>query len=96
MQEIIRNALTKLNKNSTLDEIKTVLKGECKKVNFKISNAETISFFPKESVKVNINKNHIIYELLFVCDVIFYSTKHSIITVTFRNPITTLLQGYIS
>lgn len=40
MRKIINTALEKLNKKSSLDEIKTVLKEECEKVDFSISEKD--------------------------------------------------------
>lgn len=40
MQEMINNAIKNLNKDSTLDEIKRVLKWECEKVSFPIDTKE--------------------------------------------------------
>ena len=54
MREIINNAVGKLNKNSTLDEIKTVLKEECEKVNFTISKEDWNYMF--DEVILNLNK----------------------------------------
>jgi hypothetical protein len=53
MKEIIKNALAKLNKNSTLDEIKTVLKEECEKVSFKISSADWNEMFDEIIIVLN-------------------------------------------
>ena len=38
MKTIVMNTLAKVNKNSTLDEIKAVMKAECEKVDFEITN----------------------------------------------------------
>ena len=45
MKKIVINTLAKLNKNSTLDEIKTVLKSECEKVHFEITNKDWNDMF---------------------------------------------------
>lgn len=38
MKNIVINVLAKVNKDSTLDEIKAVMKAECAKVEFEITN----------------------------------------------------------
>lgn len=38
MKTIVMNTLAKVNKNSTLDEIKAVMRKECAKVTFEITN----------------------------------------------------------
>lgn len=38
MKNIVTNTLARVNKNSTLDEIKAVMKVECEKVDFEITN----------------------------------------------------------
>ena len=40
MKKIIDNAIKKINKNSTLDEIKIALKEECEKVTFSIDEKD--------------------------------------------------------
>lgn len=40
MKNIVMNTLAKVNKNSTLDEIKAVMKSECAKVDFEITNSD--------------------------------------------------------
>lgn len=40
MKNIVMNALAKVNKNSTLDEIKAVMREECAKVTFEITNSD--------------------------------------------------------
>ena len=40
MKNIVMNTLAKVNKNSTLDEIKAVMKAECAKVDFEIANSD--------------------------------------------------------
>lgn len=40
MKTIVMNTLAKVNKNSTLDEIKAVMKAECAKVDFEITNRD--------------------------------------------------------
>jgi hypothetical protein len=40
MKTIVINTLAKVNKNSTLDEIKAVMRAECEKVDFEITNSD--------------------------------------------------------
>ena len=40
MKNIVMNTLAKVNKNSTLDEIKAVMKAECAKVDFEITKSD--------------------------------------------------------
>ena len=40
MKNIVMNTLAKINKNSTLDEIKAVMKAECAKVDFEITKSD--------------------------------------------------------
>jgi len=40
MKTIVMNTLAKVNKDSTLDEIKAVMKAECAKVTFKITDSD--------------------------------------------------------
>lgn len=40
MKNIVMNTLAKVNKNSTLDEIKAALKEECTKVTFRITDED--------------------------------------------------------
>ena len=40
MKNIVMNTLAKVNKNSTLDEIKAVMKSECAKADFEITNSD--------------------------------------------------------
>ena len=40
MKTIVMNILAKVNKDSTLDEIKAVMKVECAKVDFEITNSD--------------------------------------------------------
>lgn len=40
MKTIVMNTLAKVNQNSTLDEIKAVMKAECAKVTFEITEAD--------------------------------------------------------
>ena len=40
MKNIVMNTLAKVNKNSTLDEIKAVMKCECAKADFEITKSD--------------------------------------------------------
>lgn len=40
MKNIVMNTLAKVNKDSTLDEIKEVMKAECAKADFEITNSD--------------------------------------------------------
>lgn len=40
MKNIVMNTLAKVNKNSTLDEIKAVMREECAKVSFEIADSD--------------------------------------------------------
>lgn len=40
METIVMNTLAKVNKDSALDEIKAVMKAECEKVTFEITDNE--------------------------------------------------------
>ncbi len=45
MKTIVMNTLAKVNKNSTLDEIKAVMETECEKVDFEITNNDWNDMF---------------------------------------------------
>lgn len=45
MKTIVMNTLAKVNKNSTLDEIKAVIKAECKKADFEVTNNDWNDMF---------------------------------------------------
>ena len=45
MKNIVMNTLAKVNKDSTLDEIKAVMKAECAKVEFEITNKDWNDMF---------------------------------------------------
>ena len=45
MKTIVMNTLAKVNKDSTLDEIKAVMKAECAKATFEITNNDWNEMF---------------------------------------------------
>lgn len=52
MQEIINRAIKKLDKNSTLDEIKKTLKEECEKVDFSIDTKDCNYMFDEIIIRL--------------------------------------------
>ena len=53
MKKIIDNAIKRLNKNSTLDEIKMILKEECEKVTFSINGKDWNNMFDEILIYFN-------------------------------------------
>lgn len=53
MQKIINKAIKKLNKNSTLDEVKKALKEECEKVDFSINTKDWSYIFDEIIIRLS-------------------------------------------